>query len=160
MGLPVITNDYHIAVTGFSKTTLNSTSLSYSIQTRNILNAQQMQSQLSHQLPPATRSILSLVSSFKYDHNAGLNREYPQTGLTEQLYCSQVATLVCSSKAEPILTTVGLLVGSHSSQLSVASFCQCKLRQRGELEIPFALPLVWSFHLLHNFLALSIHPGG
>ena len=61
-----------------------------------------MQNRLIHWLPPATGSIISLVSGFKYDRYARLSGGYPQTGSTEQLYRSQVAALVCSSKAEPI----------------------------------------------------------
>ena len=87
MNLPVITNSYHIPVTGFSTTIPNSTSLPYSTQTSNVLSAQQMQNikmafaeqtPSIHQLPTTTGSILSRVPAQYIGHVNGVNYDQLQ----------------------------------------------------------------------------------
>jgi len=94
MNLPVITNSYHIPVTGFSAT-VPSTSLPYSGQTSNVLSAQQMQNikmafaeqaPTMHQLQPATGNILSRVPAQYIGHVNGVNYDHLQV---RQLHWAQ-----------------------------------------------------------------------
>ena len=95
MNLPVITNNYHIPVTGFSATVPNSTSLSYPGQTSNVLSAQQMQNikmafaeqaPTMHQLQPTTGNILSRVPAQYMGHVNGVNYDHLQV---RQLHWAQ-----------------------------------------------------------------------
>jgi len=142
MNLPVITNSYHIPVTGFSAAVPNSSSLPYSGQTSNVLSAQQMQNikmafaeqaPTMHQLQPTTGNILSRVPAQYMGHVNGVNYDHLQV---RQLHWAQqrIPTngLNGTTAAQPngytgafqqsavngIRTngiTVGHVVGQHSS---------------------------------------------
>jgi len=87
MNLPVITNSYHIPVTGFPAAVPNSTALPYSNQTSNVLSAQQMQNikmafaeqaPTMHQLQPTTGNILSRVPAQYMGHVNGVGYDHIQ----------------------------------------------------------------------------------
>ena len=95
MNLPVITNSYHIPVTGFSTTVPNNTSLPYSSQASNVLSAQQMQNikmafaeqtPTMHQLQPTTGNILPRVPAQYMGHVNGVNYDHLQV---RQLHWAQ-----------------------------------------------------------------------
>lgn len=95
MNLPVITNGYHIPVTGFPTTIPSSTSVPYSGQTSNVLSAQQMQNikmafaeqtPSMHQLQPTTGNILSRVPAQYISHVNGVNYDHLQV---RQLHWTQ-----------------------------------------------------------------------
>ena len=87
MNLPVITNSYHIPVTGFSTAVTSGTPLPYSSQTSNVLSVQQMenikmafaeQSPSLHQLQPTTGNMLSRVPAQYIGHVNGVNYDHLQ----------------------------------------------------------------------------------